>query len=73
MKPGVFPPGDILHEDCSRWKMFIEVRDALVAVLAPALSLGHLLRHGRRIQQALAQKNVGRPGQLTRLKILLSR
>jgi len=52
--------------------MFIEVRDAIVAVLAPALSLEHLLRHGRRIQQALAQSNVRRRGQLTRLKTLLS-
>jgi len=53
--------------------MFIEVRDALTAVLAPALNLKYLIQQGRRIQRALAQKNSCRPGQLTQLKKLFSR
>jgi hypothetical protein len=52
--------------------MFIEARDALLAVLAPPLDLRHLIKRGKCIQKALAQKNSRRPPQMTRLKKILA-
>ena len=37
----------------SRWRAFFECRDSVCATLAPALPLGHLLKHGRRIAKKL--------------------
>jgi len=42
-------------ERCRLWPVWIEIRDALAAVLAPALPLGKLLRRGPQIARRLRQ------------------
>lgn len=50
----------------------IEARDALLAVIAPALSLPVFLRRGRQIARALRVLRPSRPMQLSKAaKILL--
>lgn len=66
-----FPPGVIGCRDERRWQVFKEVRDSVVTVLQMPLSLRHLLRRGRAIAQALAEKRPHRPRQMRRLNELL--
>jgi hypothetical protein len=50
----------------------LEARDALLAVIAPALSLHRFLRRGRQIAKAFCVARLHRPMQLTKAaKILL--
>lgn len=49
------------EEHPSRWKMFIEVRDSLRGILAPRLTLGHLLENGQRIAKRTRVKRPKRP------------
>jgi hypothetical protein len=51
----------------SRWKLFHEVRDTLRQLLAPALPVEHLLRHGKRIAQRLRLRRPKRSLQVTTL------
>lgn len=54
--------------------MVLEARDALLAVIAPALSLRIFLRRGRAIARALRVIRPKRPMQMLRLtKLLASR
>ena len=55
-------------DDVSRWSVFVEVRDCLRSVLAPPLSLTHLLKNGRALALALRVKRPARPMQLTKLR-----
>ncbi len=52
--------------------MVLEVRDSLRQVLAPALSLTHLLRRGRKIALSLRTKRPKRPMQLSKLREIFS-
>ena len=55
-------------ETISRWRIVLEARDALMAVIAPALSLRKFLRHGRAIAQALRVIRPHRPMQMSRVR-----
>ncbi len=68
----IFPPGDTTCQTLSRWRLMIEARDALLAVVAPALSLSTMLRRGRQIARALRVLRPNRPMQLSKAgKILI--
>jgi hypothetical protein len=67
-----FPPEDLRFDDVSRWNVFVEVRDSLRAVLAPPLSLAHLLQRGRCIALALRRQRPKRPMQLTQIRRIFS-
>lgn len=52
----------------SRWRSFIEARDTVREILAPALRLNHLLARGRQIAHALGERpRAKRPRQLQKL------
>lgn len=51
----------------SRWQLFIEARDSLVGILAPRLSLKHLLANGPRIARRARINRPKRPLQGVRL------
>ena len=46
----------------------LEARDALVAVIAPALTLRKFLRRGRAIARALRVTRPNRPMQMSRIR-----
>jgi hypothetical protein len=50
-----------LEEHPSRWSIFIEVRDCLRGILAPRLTLAHLLQNGPRIAKRARVKRPNRP------------
>lgn len=68
-----FPPGDLRFDEVSRWNVYVEVRDSLRAVLAPPLSLAHLLRRGRPIALSLRKRHPKRPMQLVKIRRIFSR
>ena len=68
-----FPPGDLRLDEVSRWNVFVEVRDALRVVLAPPLSLSHLLRRGRRIALSLRKRRPKRPMQLVQIRRIFNK
>ena len=68
-----FPPGDLRFDEVSRWNVFVEVRDSLRAVLAPPLSLAHLLRRGRCIALSLRRRRAKRPMQLAQIRRIFSK
>ena len=51
----------------------MEVRDSLRAVLAPSLSLAHLLRRGRYIALSLRRRRAKRPMQLAQIRRIFSK
>ena len=53
--------------------MVLEARDALLAVIAPALPLRTFLRRGRAIARALQVHRPGRPLQLSKAAKILVR
>lgn len=57
-----------MDEQSRLWPVFIEVRDAVRAALAPPIPLQHLIRRGRRIAQSLAQGPRTRKMQRSMLK-----
>jgi len=61
------------RETLSRWRMVLEARDALLAVIAPELPLGTFLRRGRAIARALQVHRPGRPMQLSKAAKILIR
>jgi hypothetical protein len=54
-------------EQSRLWPVFVEIRDAVKAVLAPALPLRKLLRCGRQIAHRLRQTPRSRKMQRSRL------
>lgn len=60
-------------ETLSRWRLVLEARDTLQAVMAPALSLGTFLQRGRAIARALRVIRPKRPMQLVRMESILTR
>lgn len=58
------------EEHPSRWQLFIEVRDSLRNVLAPALSLKHLLANGPGIARRAKVKRAKRPLQSVKLNAI---
>lgn len=60
-----------LEEHPSRWRLYVEVRDSLRAILAPALRLLHLLRHGARIAEKARIKRPKRPLQSVQLSFMV--
>lgn len=57
-------------EHPSRWRLFIEARDSLVGILAPRLSLRHLLANGPKIARRARVKRPRRPLQGVKLNQL---
>lgn len=55
------------EEHPSRWQLFIEARDSLRGILAPSLSLRHLLANGPRIARRARVNRPERPLQSVRL------
>ena len=55
------------------WPVFIEIRDAVKAVLAPALSIRKLIRRGPKIACSLRQGHRRRKMQRSKLKTIFSR
>jgi hypothetical protein len=43
----------MLDEQMRWWPVFVEIRDSIRGILAPALRLAHLLQHGPRIARRL--------------------
>ena len=69
-KESFFPPGAMAlcqDEHPSRWSLFVEIRDSLREVLAPRLSLPHLLRNGGQIAQQAKNRRPKRPLQSVEL------
>lgn len=60
-------------DEVSRWNVLVEVRDSLRSVLAPPLTLAHLLRRGRQIALSLRKHRPKRPMQLVRIRQLFSK
>ena len=60
-------------ETISRWRIVLEARDALVAVIAPALTLRKFLRRGRALARALRVLRPSRPMQLSQVGEILNR
>jgi hypothetical protein len=60
-------------DEVSRWNAFVEVRDSLRSVLAPPLSLPHLLRRGRSIALSLRKRRPKRLMQLAKIRRIFSK
>jgi hypothetical protein len=58
---------------CRAWPVFIEIRDTVTAVLAPALGLRQLLRRGRKIARSLRQTPRRRSMQRSKLPRIFQR
>ena len=56
-----------MDERSRLWPVFLEIRDAVKAVLAPALPIRKLLRRGRDIARRLRQTPRRRPMQRSKL------
>jgi hypothetical protein len=55
----------------SRWRLVLEARDALLAVIVPALRLRHFIRCGRAIARALRVIRPCRPMQMVKMRQIL--
>jgi hypothetical protein len=60
-------------DEVSRWNVYVEVRDSVRAVLAPPLSLRHLLRRGRNIALSLRKRWSKRVMQLVQIRQIFAR
>lgn len=65
-------PGEPCRDEISRWRIVLEVRDCLARVLAPPLSLPHLLERGRAIASASRAGRPKRPLQMTQIRKLFA-
>ena len=63
----------MIEEPSRRWPVYVEIRDTVRAILAPALALAHLLRNGRRIAQRLREPPRRRKMQRSRLANIFKR
>jgi len=63
----------MLDEQCRAWPVFVEIRDAVKAVLAPALSLKRLIRRGPEIARSLRQTRRRRKMQRSKLPSIFSK
>ncbi len=55
----------------SRWRLVLEARDTLLAVIVPALKLRRFLVRGRALARALQVNRPQRPMQLSRVAKIL--
>lgn len=55
----------------SRWRLMLEARDTLLAVIVPAMKLSRFLRRGRALARALRVIRPARPMQLSRAARIL--
>jgi hypothetical protein len=62
-----FPPGVTGWETESRWRDFIEAKDAILSTLSMPLRISHLRRRGREIGLAFRRDRPMRPRQMERL------
>jgi hypothetical protein len=62
-----FPPEDPCLDEVSHWRVVLEVRDCLRRVLAPPLSLLHLLKRGHAIALSSRTGSRRRPLQMTQI------
>src|SRR5215813_4893170 len=69
-RPRFFPPGDTTCETLSRWRLTLEARDALLAVIAPALKLRHLIGRGKSLARALRVNRPKRPMQMSKAAMI---
>jgi len=60
-------------EQCRVWPVFIEIRDALKAVLAPPLALRRLIGRGPQITRSLRQEPRRRKMQRSKLAHIFQR
>ena len=60
-------------EHCRLWPVFIEIRDAVKAALAPSLPLKQLLRRGPQIARRLRETHRTRKMQRSQLSKLFQR
>jgi Transposase DDE domain len=63
-----FSSADSRFDEVSRWRVVMEVRDSLRQVLAPPLSLAHLLKRGHAIALSLRSSRPKRPMQLANIR-----
>jgi hypothetical protein len=56
----------------SRWRLVLEARDTLLAVIVPVLPLRQFLRRGRALAHALRVIRPARPLQLSRAARILA-
>jgi hypothetical protein len=63
----------MMDERSRLWPVFLEIRDSVKAVLAPALPIRKLLRRGRHIARRLRQTPRHRPLQRSKLKRIFER
>ena len=73
LEGGFLSPEEDDFDEVSRWRVFGEVRDCLQRVLAPPLSLPHLLRRGRVIALASRIRRPKRPLQMTQIRQIFAK
>jgi hypothetical protein len=61
----------MICETLSRWRIVLEARDTLLAVIVPALPLRHFLKRGPAIARRLLVRRPNRPMQLSKLRGIL--
>jgi hypothetical protein len=62
-----------MDEQSRLWPVFIEIRDAVKAVLAPPLSIRKLIRRGPKIARSLRQGHRRRKMQRSKLTRIFSK
>lgn len=62
-----------MDEQSRVWPVFIEIRDAVRAVLAPAISIRKLIRRGAKIARSLRQSRRRRKMQRSKLSSIFSK
>ena len=62
-----------MDEQSRVWPVFIEIRDAVKAVLAPPLSIGRLICRGPKIARSLCQGHRRRKMQRSKLAHIFSK
>jgi hypothetical protein len=73
LEGGFICPEDCHFDEVSRWRIVLEVRDCLQRVLAPPLSLAHLLQRGRAIALSSRTSRPKRPLQLTQIRQIFAK
>lgn len=73
LEGGFLSPEDGDFDEVSHWRVVLEVRDCLQRVLAPPLSLPHLLQRGRVIALSSRTRRPNRPLQMTQIRQLFAK
>jgi hypothetical protein len=62
-----FPPQEKELDEC-RWRLFIEARDSLRQVLAPALRVEHFVQRGPELREVMSRVHRSKTRQLTKFR-----